>query len=247
MTRTAALPLPGQSTAYDRSAASKTQAMNASSEAAWQREMERAQIAGWFQPAARATTAYTSPSVTSASSARTTERLGTAYADTQYALIDPPATDTASPPSASSTQHGNPVSPAMRIESESIAERPVVATEAVTMTPAEQRLDVVRHAWAQCMDPAARGASTAATSAATRAQESPAIRLHVEHAVDSVAVWIGANPDDPMIAHQLPLLLGELRRTLHEQGLRLASLTLNGRTVWRQKITLPSDNFLQES
>jgi hypothetical protein len=233
MTNTAALPLPGQSSAYERSVASNTQAINASSGAAWQREMERAQIADWFQPATRATTAYTSPSATSASSTRTIVRLDTAYADNQYSSINPPGVDTVSPPSASAAQRGNPVSPAMQIETESTGERPAVATEAVTMTPAEKPMEVVLRVWAQCMDQAARGASIAATSSITRPPESSAIRLHVEHAVNSVSVWIGANPGDTIIAHQLPLLLDQLRRNLHAQGLRLASLTLNGRTVWQ--------------
>lgn len=70
------------------------------------------------------------------------------------------------------------------------------------------------------------------------ATEPQRLSIHLEPHADGVwvAAWIGVNTHDPVAKEHLATLRDTLVRNLHENGLRLGALTLNGRLVWQAHV-----------
>jgi hypothetical protein len=75
------------------------------------------------------------------------------------------------------------------------------------------------------------------------------VRTYLENTDAGVAVWLGVDGIDQQVMDQLPMLAREISRSLQTQGERLASITLNGRVVWRhdQVTAQQSSDFLLET
>lgn len=195
---------------------------------AWMREMERVQIASWFQPAGQVEPAPSRAHATSSPAGLPVRTLPptpigldqTAYAASQRC---PPGAE-----ARHSTAHASGISAPAPLH-----KRPSnVSANCVAPAEATPQLTRAVQTWLTQALARAEAASRPAPTASP-AQDQPAMRLHLEPGQDGIAVWIGARPDDIAIRQHLPLLLETLQRKLQEHGLRLASLTLNGRTLWQ--------------
>lgn len=225
MTHTNVLPMATPAPAPERAGHASQLSPDSRARDAWLREMERAQMANWFQPTPPGSTPRAIPTLTAsflpsqplvAPLTCPDARSHAPCAGQQPPLVSP--STSASPTQAAPT-------------ASSATKNPATGTVVCPVPPpARPLVSRVLHAWlAQIVG----AASSVVIPLTERPEDQPAVRLHVEQATDSVSVWIGANPDDPMISQHLPLLLEALRRSLHDKGLRLATLTLNGRTVWQ--------------
>ncbi|RAN48427.1 hypothetical protein RB25_11620 [Herbaspirillum rubrisubalbicans] len=61
------------------------------------------------------------------------------------------------------------------------------------------------------------------------------LRLYAEWSEQGVSIWLGADRNQPLPLAQLPQ---QLQQWLYARGERLASLTVNGQSVWREQISL---------
>lgn len=207
--------------------------------AAWQREMERAQLEAWFRPTATETPAVARQAVS-------TEKLGVpskamlgqavsanmSCAQSAY-LASPVSSGVVVPALASASPSQGP---------DASLSASVLPSQAVSPQPVVSRVFQV---WVDHVVGAA--SSSVSDQSAFSTQALPRIRVHAEPAGGGIAVWIGANPDDPELGGQLHLLVDALRRGLEDKGLRLSVLTLNGRIVWQKPGSAFTDNFNKET
>lgn len=202
---------------------------------AWQREMERAQMAGWFQPPLNpnadvgAQEHPVSPQPTAATPAllawqavpaevdSTVLHSGLAQASapivgTAYGLSSTPLTTSC--PSALDT-------PLAAVSWAALWASVTTSVTAVVQSPI-------------AFEPTApEPPHLPRTVTSDPASQKPAdISVHIEPAAQGVAVWVGlpAHVDEP--AECLDALLHALRQRLRQEGAPLQSLTVNGRTVW---------------
>jgi hypothetical protein len=205
---------------------------------AWMREMERAQLSSWFTPAAPVP------------HARSTSRHPT------HAAV--PLTQTQSPAPLFLELTSYARAPALAAEVNAVIGTTTVpaptghaalhkeATPACIelVAPEPTRARALRLLQAQLTQALTSSTSTAPLPAP---QDQTPLRLHLEPSADGVAAWIGTELDESTLRQHLPLLLDTLRRSLHSQGLRLNSLTLNGRIVWQPSEPEPTSHTSKET
>jgi hypothetical protein len=232
-------------------------------QAAWQREMERAQMANWFKPplAADKSSAAASSGRAPEAPART-ERLGAALAQV-------PAAITGSNPAAAASELAMPLEPLVASPRIGVADvfggaaraphaavrffaemRPAVAAEA----PAETRplADVQLHRGASVLptsdksvdDSAPDAQAEAVAESRTQSSSTPdaqaPVRLHEESMPEGQAVWIAMRADDDALAAMLPRIVADLQRGVQDRGQRLHQVVCNGRLVWRADAGAPA-------
>ncbi|MFL6676169.1 MAG: hypothetical protein ACJ8LG_23105 [Massilia sp.] len=75
-------------------------------------------------------------------------------------------------------------------------------------------------------------------------EPTPPVRIHAFWSDNSVRIWIGADHSVAMNEQQLAFALQDLRRQIRQQGATLASLTVNGETLFSQDDGAEEDNEL---
>ncbi|MDQ0016105.1 hypothetical protein J2W23_004506 [Variovorax boronicumulans] len=227
----------------------------AQQQVAWQREMERAQMASWFKPPVAAGKDGTAAAPASAPEAPARGRTN--------AVAQAPRVIGGANPVAVTPPLGMPMEPravaglpigatdifgsaaqAPRAAVRFFAEmRPAVAAEAPRETKAPP--DVQLHRGASLLpavgEPADNSAADAEADAVAepRTQMSSApdvqapVRLHEESMPEGQAVWIAMRADDDALAAMLPRIVADLQRGMQDRGQRLHQVVCNGRLVWR--------------
>lgn len=234
----------------------------AQQQVAWQREMERAQMATWFKP----------PVATGKGSAATpSSRVPEAPA--RNGMVDAtkvPGALVGSNPGAVVPPSAVPLEPlaaGLRIGMADVFEgapqvvpratvrfftdmRPAVVAEA----PSEARapVDVQMHRGGNLLRTAGESMAGSApdaeaeASAESRAQQPSTsdvqapLRLHEESMPEGQAVWIAMRADDDALAAMLPRIVADLQRgMLQDRGQRLYQVVCNGRLVWRDGVDAP--------
>jgi len=198
---------------------------------AWQREMERAQRASWFQPPL--TDEHVSPTGEPAQPARTAEPLPV------HAMPGPSPWPQAASPAAFAPMLPTPAGqgPMAAYGLPNPAAPNATTAEAPPNTAAWARLQAsllaLVDAHAGQGPAAAQRTSLTAPIGSADAAHAADIRVHLEPSPEGVRVWVGA----PAIAHgstgPIEALLQSLRLRLRQEGMDLHALTVNGRTVWR--------------
>ncbi len=202
-------------------------APGAGSGEAWMREMERAQLSSWFTPTTpmpHTGSAPRQPAHTATPPMKTQSPAPLCLEFTSYARTTAFAAEAGTAPGAAAA-------PAPTGHAAEHKQQTPVSIEHVT-TLEQTRARTTRLLQAQFTQ-----ALASSTTPLPAQQNQAPLRLHLEPGENDVSAWIGTELDEATLRQHLPLLLETLRRTLNSQGLRLHSLTLNGRTVWQ-----PSEN-----
>lgn len=222
---------------------------------AWQREMERAQMANWFKPPVAADRGHAA--VPQGRGPETLARRAMNSAARASGAI------AGSSPAAVVSAPGMPLEPlavGLRIGAAEVsggaAETPRAAVRlSAEMRPAfiaEPPLEAKARAELQMRrgavplwtadGPAAASAPELEAEAAdeSRAQQpsasdvQPPLRLHEECMPEGQAVWIAMRADDDALAAMLPRIVADLQHgMLQDRGQRLYQVVCNGRLVWR--------------
>jgi hypothetical protein len=221
---------------------------------AWQREMERAQMTGWFKPASAGGTDTAAESANRAIDERArgqggSERRGGSRRFLQANPLDAAGLTVA--PAA-----GSPVASPMAERAAGASAFAVRAATGVSTPPStaveveptaasdfriESRLPLRQGAQAnmglEVRTPSRMDDSTDAASDALQAKPSEQlapVRLHEEATPQGQAVWIAMRADDDALTAMLPQLVADLQHGLLERGQRLHQVVCNGRLVWRE-------------
>lgn len=214
-------------------------AQNPLSGQAWQREMERAQMAGWFQPPLPATASsdvQAHPSETESALEPTSAASPAARPDRGADPFHPGPAQ--APALVMGAAYGLPSMPlcAPAPASPSGASS-LIALRSVVTTAAQQ------HIAREALAPATKHPASGATEPPQPAD----IRVHIEAAAQGAAVWIGLPAQDAEPTARLDALLQTLRQRLRQEGSALQSLTVNGRTVWSAPLNPPIPGTPEEA
>ena len=235
----------------------------AQQQVAWQREMERAQMANWFKPPVA-----TGKSNAAAPSVRAPE------APARNGMIDgakAPGAIVGSHPAVVALQPAMPMEPlvaGLRIGVADVFEGAAQVPRASARFFAEMRPGVIAEAPSETTVLAdvqvRRGASLLRTAgeyvadsgspdaeveAVSESRTQPAstpdaqapLRLHEESMPEGQAVWIAMRADDDALAAMLPRIVADLQRgMLQDRGQRLCQVVCNGRLVWRADADTPA-------
>lgn len=231
---------------------------------AWQREMERAQMASWFKPplATGQGNAGAPPDRPSEAPARN-GMIGTAQAVGAITGGNPAAVGSqpAMPPEplAAGLRIGvadvfGGAAPVPRAAVRFFAEmRPAVAAQASPEVKALAQVQVRRGA--SLLQPAGEfvpgstpdaeveAAAESRTQPSSTPDDQAPLRLHEESTPEGQAVWIAMRADDDALAAMLPRIVADLQRgMLRDRGQRLYQVVCNGRLVWRDGVDAPVAN-----
>lgn len=207
-------------------------APDARSGQAWMREMERAQLSNWFaSTTVESHAASTLRQVTQAAALPPQARSAVPIRLEWTAYVRAPAS--AAAPALMSSTAAPPAALGRATPNKQLLSTPVEHT-----APPEQTRSHMTRLIQQQLHQALVGAQAAATPLAVQQNQAP-LRLHLETGANGVSAWIGTELDKATLQQHLSLLLDTLRRSLHSQGLRLHSLTLNGRTLWQPSASDP--------
>ena len=223
-------------------------------QAAWQREMERAQIATWFKPplATRPDASAAITPTASVASPRAGAHTGRASiaviagAHLPAMMVLPVAPLAAALPMGESSiepERGNaPFAPMHAAAGLRSTAPPVDATHAAQMPESH----AIRRTGGPMQAPGSNPPEGAAEAASPEAAEQPRpqlsapdeapapLRLHEEATPDGQAVWIAMRADDEALAAMLPRIVSDLQRDMQQvRGQRLHQVVCNGRLVWR--------------
>ncbi|MGJ3703999.1 hypothetical protein [Variovorax sp. AFSI2.2] len=225
---------------------------------AWQREMERAQMAGWFKPGAVDTQEASAPA------SQRPQQSPQGQGPEQHRESRGPAQGKRLPPtlgvSVATLRPGLQGSPRMSLNGETAAGIPAPRTAASALverqpvsefdSTAESKLRPEIRTFER-LGPRAVGASAPeaaasqdeATDVAAVPQSNPEIslaplRLHEETRRHGQAVWIAMRADDQTLVSMLPRLVSDLERGMRERGQRLHQVVCNGRLVWRDGVEM---------
>ncbi|TWD85739.1 hypothetical protein FB547_105251 [Variovorax beijingensis] len=227
----------------------------AQQQAAWQKEMERAQMATWFKPPVVAANGNAAaPSVKPPEAPTRNGMIAAAQSPGAIMGGNSPAVGSqpalALEPVAASPRMGEADvfegaaqtrCAAVRFFTEA---RPAGITEALPEARASVDVQMRRlgnlfrlnDEFAAGSDPNAEVEATAES----REQQPPPpdaeapLRLHEESMPEGQAVWIAMRADDAALAAMLPRIVGDLQRgMLQDRGQRLYQVVCNGRLVWR--------------
>lgn len=218
---------------------------------AWQREMERAQMTGWFKstavarenPAASPELATDKRPHREAKGDEHNKRGASTQANRAEAAR---ASLTERPQSSDANALGKaPVagagSFALRAVTSALAQRRV-ATELEPAAASDVRVDArLSYRWRSPMPvdplPETVVSTDSKVDAAAESRSEPAaplapLRLHEESTPQGQAVWFAMRDDDEALTALLPRLVADLQRGLRERGQRLYQVVCNGRLVW---------------
>ena len=206
---------------------------------AWQREMERAQMAGWFQPPLGADSsahAQTHPGPMEPAPEPTSVVLPATQTDHQADPFHPGPSH--APALVMGTAYGLPSMPlSARAPASPSGASSLMALRAVVTAAAQE------HIGREALAPA----RVQPASAAAEPPQPADIRLHIEAAAQGAAVWIGLPAQDDEPPARLDALLQTLRERLRQEGTALHSLTVNGRTVWSAPLNPPTPGTPEEA
>lgn len=231
---------------------------------AWQREMERAQLAGWFKPGAADTQEASAP----APANQRPQQGPRGQGREQHRESRGPAQETTRPPtlgtSAAASRPALHGSAWMSLKGEAIAGLPAPGAAAralVERQPVsefeaapESRLRLDVRAFERFGPPAASASAPEAAASQDEAADAAAapqpaseillapLRLHEETRLRGQAVWIAMRADDQTLVSMLPRLVADLERGMRERGQRLHQVVCNGRLVWRDGVAMPGDS-----
>jgi len=214
---------------------------------AWQREMERAQLSGWFKPTPRDEGRGASQGAPQPDSRATK--------DTRQANGTGPATPGAPAPSIRMAPWSPLASPAPLSEPPGALSPRLPGTLSVSTVnakafaadpapPIEERHSVhvgvrspLRNASPAQGEPAAsedppQAGDTDPATAKPQDAQAP-IRLHEESTPSGQALWLAMRADDRTLTALLPQLVLDLQRAQKQQGRHLHQVVCNGRLVWR--------------
>lgn len=229
---------------------------------AWQREMERAQLAGWFKPGAVGTQEASAPASKRPQQSPQGDRRE------KHRESHGPAQEKTLPPalgvSVAALRPVSQTSAWMSLNGEAVVGLPAQGTAARALverqpvpefdSAAESRLRLgVRtferlapHAAAAFAPEAAASQDEAADAAAAPQAAAETLlaplRLHEETRLRGQAVWIAMRADDQTLVSMLPRLVSDLERGMRERGQRLHQVVCNGRLVWRDGVPMPDDS-----
>uniref|UniRef100_C5CYE6 Uncharacterized protein n=1 Tax=Variovorax paradoxus (strain S110) TaxID=543728 RepID=C5CYE6_VARPS len=229
---------------------------------AWQREMERAQLAGWFKPGAVDTQEASAPA------SKRPQQCAQGKSREQHRESHGPAQEKTLPPalgvSVAALRSALQGSMWMSLNGETVAGLPAQGTAARALverqpvpesdSAAESRLRLgVRtferlapHAAAASAPEAAVSPDEAADAAAAPQAVAETLlaplRLHEETRLRGQAVWIAMRADDQTLVSMLPRLVSDLERGMRERGQRLHQVVCNGRLVWRDGVAMQGDS-----
>ena len=227
----------------------------AQQQVAWQREMERAQMANWFKPPVAAGKDGTTAAPTRAPEAPDRGRTNTVAqapgaigsanpvaAAPQLGMTMEPRTAAGLPIGAADVFNGAAQAPraAVRFFAEM---RTAVAAEAPQETKALSDVQLRRGAslLPTVGEPVDNSAPDAEADAVAEPRTQPSstpdaqapVRLHEESMPEGQAVWIAMRADDDALAAMLPRIVADLQRGVQDRGQRLHQVVCNGRLVWR--------------
>jgi hypothetical protein len=229
---------------------------------AWQREMERAQLAGWFKPGAVGTLEASAPA------SKRPQQSPQDKSREQHRESHGPAQEKTLPPalgvSVAALRPVSQTSAWMSLNGEAVVGLPAQGTAArvlVERQPVPEfdsaaesrlRLDVrtferlAPHAAAASAPEAAASQDEAADAAAAPQAAAETLlaplRLHEETRLRGQAVWIAMRADDQTLVSMLPRLVSDLERGMRERGQRLHQVVCNGRLVWRDGVAMPGNS-----
>lgn len=215
-------------------------APDARSGQAWMREMERAQLSNWFASTTVESHAASTPrqvAQVAAPPPHTRSALPIRLEWTAYAR----APASAAAPALMSSTAAPPAALGRATPNKQLLSAPVEHTAHPEQTRSHVTLPLQ-----QQLRQALTGAQAAAAPLATQPNQAP-LRLHLEAGADGISAWIGTELDKATLQQHLSLLLDTLRRSLQSQGLRLHSLTLNGRTLWQPSASEPLSFTAEET
>lgn len=243
---------PNASIAPARRASLAAPDEEARQQVAWQREMERAQMATWFRSSVAtrqenaATQADRTPSGPSRHIARTAEPgIGAPVGGI-------PSGTTASPGAlfASRSPMVEPFVPqvSMQVPTATVHAAtetrvsPLLKASSTAHAPVDAQIRRMGGPAQAAGEPVSGDAADATTEEAEklRTPSAPGIdaqaplRLHEEAMPEGQAVWIAMRADDDALAAMLPRIVADLERDMQQvRGQRLYQVVCNGRLVWR--------------
>ena len=248
--------LPNAGTASARRGAAAPAADAAGHQAAWQREMERAQMATWFKPPVAASTEHAGAragagpvaSARHAARAAMPGEIGPATGLPPAVAMQPPASLVAGVPTTGVLAIGAPVQAAsaplpivagLRSAPSAVAgaEPPAPAIDAVRRAGGALRAASPAVTEADAEMPSEDAAEAARAQPAHEADAQAPLRLHEEATAEGRAVWIAMRADDDALAALLPRIVADLQRDMQQlRGERLHQVVCNGRMVWREGV-----------
>ncbi|QRY35505.1 hypothetical protein JVX96_29825 (plasmid) [Variovorax sp. PDNC026] len=251
---------PNAATALERRVSLDSPGAEARHQVAWQREMERAQMATWFKPpvAARTDRATQAPSASPPPPLRHAPRA----VDPQIvasagnslpgmATLPGPAYVPNLPIAGSPVLEAHasaPIAPAYAFAGLRTAALAEATPETRALTaPQIRRTGGPVQAANEPMPEGATDVPAEATDAPSSSTPQSAefqapLRLHEEATPEGQAVWIAMRADDEALAAMLPRIVADLQRDMQQaRGERLHQVVCNGRLVWREGTTLTTD------
>lgn len=233
---------------------------------AWQREMERAQLTGWFKPVGAEGTGAAPEPANQAPDERVrgqsdgTKRGGPGGRFLSANPLDAaglmPAPAAGLPVVSQRVGAGVDASALAVRVAIGLSTQPSVAVEVEPKTTSdarvEPRLPLRPGARAQpglevpTSSALEDGVDAASDALPTKPSEQLApVRLHEEATPRGQAVWIAMRPDDDALNAMLPQLVADLQHGLLQRGERLHQVVCNGRLVWRDGTSaLPDDRLI---
>lgn len=251
---------PNAHVAPSRRASSAAPNGEARQQVAWQREMERAQMATWFKPsvttrpenaASRPGPAPSGPSlrVSRAAEPGTAAPVGgipsgmAALPGALFAVGLPtagsslPETPLQAPATPMTVSAGTRISPLLKAAPEALApmdaqiRRMGGPMQAASAPAPGDAADIPAEDTAKLLTPSAPGIEAQAP-----------LRLHEEATPEGQAVWIAMRADDDALTAMLPQIVADLQRDMQQvRGQRLYQVVCNGRVVWRDGAAVETD------
>lgn len=227
----------------DRRAPVATPVESVRQQQAWQHEMERAQLAGWFKISASTPKADAEPKPTP--QVRTTprsapgeiRRVGAVHrvaGNDELGVARQPAA-TVAPESLSG--RAGPISAAAH---GSLARSSGVPGEDAGLqdSPTSQRAPLAQPVVPDVslaktgIEPTLEAPAVARPSITATAELAP-LRLHAESHPEGQAVWIAMRANDEALRAMLPGIVADLQRDMRGRGERLYQVVCNGELVWQ--------------
>jgi len=208
----------------------KTALQDKNSGMAWQREMERAQLASWFHP----------PVLAGSHHAMTMRDVGAKVAvqGPPAIAVDTPAHMNAGAPAIDMLSLTKTVSGAVNwpcdagpVQAEETSAVEIKVSQGMANASPPQKSAAVS------VQPSTQNTSnpgeplSALPSLNAPDQKQAAIRLHAQWSAQGVQVWLGIDGDASVIEQHAARIVSQLEQTLQAQGLCLDSVVCNGRRL----------------
>ncbi|MDM0122195.1 hypothetical protein [Variovorax arabinosiphilus] len=201
---------------------------------AWQREMERAQLSGWFRAAPPSADPSIQPQAPRfRAAAGVVDQLPKALPAPSIAWLSAEAPNRSSAMAEGGGGGVSTMAMAMALQGSSPS-RDALLHGAVDFLEPSTTLARQASPLSGPRETEAIDRVTALASSTNPAPETSPISVHTESAAAGVSVWLGMREATPGLIDMLPTLVADLRRGLEERGQRLHQVVCNGRLVWRE-------------